>query len=317
MIFYVNKELKIKKLIVIYIFLLQTFTIHACPVGTQGFHPLNYPNQETLTLMSYDRAPFVNSKTSREVYDFIISKIEDIYTPIIKSLGFNLMIESDWFSTDINAYADVNGMNKEVYFSGGYARVLTPGAFLKVACHEMGHHLGGYPMKDNDITWVSVEGEADYFASLYCVRRVLAEDLDNTININAGNLLPNSIKNSCRAQFKKQKDIEICFKNIQASVELSEFYLDYLIKRNLLEILNGVTKIDLLNLPNYQVEVTNEFHTDPQCRLMTHYQASLCNFSELSNYDYISSQNEAKGVCHKLNGDLIGARPGCWFKGEN
>ena len=58
---------------------------------------------------------------------------------------------------------------------GGLARhkLVTPDGFALVACHEMGHHLGGAPRRGG---WASNEGQSDYYATTKCARRIWAED---------------------------------------------------------------------------------------------------------------------------------------------
>ena len=46
---------------------------------------------------------------------------------------------------------------------------MTIDGYTLVACHELGHHLGGAPLFSGQ-DWASVEGEADYFATTKCVK---------------------------------------------------------------------------------------------------------------------------------------------------
>lgn len=53
---------------------------------------------------------------------------------------------------------------------------MTEDGYVLVACHELGHHLGGAPrFSDEDSKWASVEGEADYFATLQCAKKTIKD----------------------------------------------------------------------------------------------------------------------------------------------
>ncbi len=262
---------------------------------------------------------FVHSKISKEKFDFIIDKVKKIYTPIIERLGYKFMIEGDWLSTRTNAYSNQKYDTKYIRLFGGYARKLGPGVFLQVVCHEVGHHLGGFPYKSFiggasiiNVSWSPTEGQADYFASLYCVRKVLADDTNRVIDVGGLELLPEKVKKDCKQQFKKPLDFEICLKNIKISLDAHKFRLHHSGEND--SQTNGVGST--LKFSNEVVDVTRQDHASSLCRLTTSYQASLCNFEGLQQNDFISFDNEFAGVCHEKHGDKIGARPKCWFKSE-
>jgi len=77
-------------------------------------------------------------------------------------LANELVIDKHWEDGTVNAYASENGNNDVISMFGGLARhpAITPDAFYLVACHEIGHHLGGAPKKGNT-QWASNEGQAD------------------------------------------------------------------------------------------------------------------------------------------------------------
>jgi hypothetical protein len=88
-----------------------------------------------------------------------------------------------WTNPTVNSIARRSGKNWYVDAYGGFARygILTPDAEMMVLCHEMGHHLGNFP-KSTSIyadAWAALEGQADYFATMKCFRRIAGSD-DNT-----------------------------------------------------------------------------------------------------------------------------------------
>src|SRR5690606_7932026 len=70
-------------------------------------------------------------------------------------------------------YASRQGESWMIHMHGGLARypIMSPGGMLLVACHEVGHHLGGAPKKG--LRWASSEGQSDYYGTLRCVRELL------------------------------------------------------------------------------------------------------------------------------------------------
>jgi hypothetical protein len=71
-----------------------------------------------------------------------------------------------WDSPLINAQAWRLGKGRNVYLYGGLVRhpVITRAGLAVALAHETGHHLGGQP-RDPDMTWMSWQGQADYWAA--------------------------------------------------------------------------------------------------------------------------------------------------------
>lgn len=47
--------------------------------------------------------------------------------------------------------------------------LMTPDTFTLLLCHELGHLLGGPPLKSRN-GWSSTEGQADYYSTSFCAR---------------------------------------------------------------------------------------------------------------------------------------------------
>ena len=99
-----------------------------------------------------------NNMTLNE-FDEVLTRLQKIYDPDFAALGATFKIERDWDNEEVNAYADRTGKTWLIHMFGGMARhpKLTGDGFALVACHEIGHHLGGAPKFSAD--WASVEGE--------------------------------------------------------------------------------------------------------------------------------------------------------------
>lgn len=76
-----------------------------------------------------------------------------------------------------SGYLDPNGSTTHFLFLfGGYARIpkMTLSGVAMTLCHELGHGIGGAPLKDSgEKIRASVEGQADYFAARFCLKRIL------------------------------------------------------------------------------------------------------------------------------------------------
>ena len=108
-------------------------------------------------------------------YDAVMDRIQALYGPIIAARGGRLVIKRLWDDPTVNASAVRDGDDYIINMYGGLARhaTITQDGMALVACHELGHHLGGVP-KYAGMDWASNEGQADYFANLKCLHRVFS-----------------------------------------------------------------------------------------------------------------------------------------------
>ncbi len=63
--------------------------------------------------------------------------------------------------------------------------LMTSETFLLLLCHEVGHLLGGSPLKARD-HWSSTEGQADYYSTAKCARRMGLQEgqvIDGALNL--------------------------------------------------------------------------------------------------------------------------------------
>ena len=102
-------------------------------------------------------------------FNRVIDLVYKHYEPVVSNLGKRLVVERNWSDSTVNAYAYPKGDQMRVAMFGGLARhpEVTKDGFMMVMCHELGHHLGGAPMK----SWASNEGQSDYFAANKCFKR--------------------------------------------------------------------------------------------------------------------------------------------------
>lgn len=234
---------------------------------------------------------------ARDKFDEILNRLEAIYAPIISSQGGVFKIDRRWSDGTVNAYADRVGRTWKIVMFGGMARhpAVTYDGFAAVACHEIGHHIGGAPKFAGD--WASIEGESDYFSHLKCLRRLFLND-DNKKIVDGMQVDPVAARD-CKAQHASQQDELICIRSTMAALALGQV---------LAEQSPNKPKLDTPD-PS-EVNETFTDHPAAQCRVDTLFQAALCKIpfgTDLSDSDY------RQGSCYTPNFDK-GARSRCWFK---
>ncbi|WP_408096694.1 hypothetical protein ACJVC5_16790 [Peredibacter sp. HCB2-198] len=234
-------------------------------------------------------------------FNAVIDKLEVIYAPIVAQMGGRLTINRKWTDATVNANATrMGGWIVNMY--GGLARhnTITEDGFALVLCHELGHHLGGAPKVGNLFNkWASNEGQADYFATLKCLRKAFLND--NNAQAVARMNVPTTLSEACAKAWPNKDDRAICIRNGMAGVSVAGLFAAL---RNQPE---GKFETPDTNV----VSRTDDAHPAHQCRLDTYFQGALC---EKSFNEDVSQNDEVKGTCHGKTGYKVGLRPLCWFK---
>lgn len=271
---------------------------------------------------------------TKEKVDSVIKKVADIYAPIVQeSMGVKLDMINLWDEEAFNAVAFVpSGITRErvVALFGGFSRFpwMTEDALTFVLCHELGHHLGGFPSKTSStmdrlgIWSASVEGQADYWGVSKCMRKVLSSE-DNV------NVIKNRIKAFHAAtdtveRFQNYVDNDVfntCKTNHSADVNATALCVrsamaGYLIM-NIFEFAESSStgkKFELLSFQTTRSEVDEipsggifVDHPSNICRLQTISAASLC---EKSSSVEVSYDDPNQGICVD---DEKTSRPPCWY----
>ncbi len=230
-------------------------------------------------------------------FDRALARVEAAHQKFFTDKGQKLVIDKDWLEGIVNAFADREGETFIVEVYGGLARdpMITEDAFLLFVCHELGHHLGGAPTAKN-LGWPSLEGQADYFAALKCMKRVLdpakaltASEVDQVLSI------------KCAESFKLQSERQICERIGMAGLSAANFF-------------HSIEKKGLppsFTTPDQtQVAKTLVTHANSQCRLDTYLAGALCK-TDLALNPAVTDQS--KNVCWQGIAS-VGFRPNCWFK---
>lgn len=263
----------------------------------RGFLPentMNFPVRD-------DVRGVAASGISKVQFDGVLDKVNAEYASEIASLGARFKIERKWQDGTANAYAYQDGGTYFIAMYGGLARhpAMTVDGFVTVACHEVGHHLGGAPkMTTDENPWASMEGQSDYYATLKCLRRIFRRD-DNA-KILAGMKLDPHAVSRCKAQRLGAQDETICIRGAMAGASLATVFS-----------LMGKEKTPRLSTPDPSTVLkTYEDHPRAQCRMDTYLQGALCRTpysARLSDTDY------RDGTCDDGGPYSEGKRPRCWF----
>lgn len=245
------------------------------------------------------------SNVTEADFNKVLDVVEAYYAPIVADLGGRLSISRKWNDPTVNASAQRSGRTYKINMYGGLARhpTITVDAFMMVACHEMGHHLGGYPKIDSWMgTWATNEGGADYFANLRCLR-ALFTDADNAryVDENKETMDP-YLRQTCEEQYSTQEEENFCMRAAMAGMSGAMLFKE----------LRNETVAPRFDTPDiHEVDQIDDSHPGTQCRLDTYFNGSLCNIDQS---EPISDSDPQVGACTHEKGFDRGLRPRCWFK---
>ncbi len=289
---------KMKKLFTLFalIGIMLNVESYACnEEGTTGIVEDN-----NLNISMFDKQ---NKDMSEEVFNKVIDQVETVYAPIVSEMGGKLKVVRKWSDGTVNAYAQRQGTTYLVSMFGGLARhaTITPDGLALVVCHEIGHHIGGAPKKAGSMggAWASNEGQADYFATLKCLRKAWLSD-DNKAIVDAMEV-PEFLKTSCASKFQDESEYYICVRGGMAGDSVA----------NLFAALRNIAKPQFNTPDARRVASTDHNHPAAQCRMDTYFQGALCT---VDHREDVSQKDEAKGTCYAADGATDGLRPLCWFK---
>lgn len=243
---------------------------------------------------------------TEEAFNKVIDGVASIYSPIIQSKGANLKIEKAWDDATVNAYASRESGNVyKVNMFGGLARhpATTEDGLALVVCHEIGHHVGGFPKKGGmwGSTWASNEGQADYFATTKCLRKYFEAKKDSAQVLARMNVtVPPQVQEQCFAAFGQSKDHAVCVRVALSGQSMGNLFA---------ALRRLTTKPDFGTPDPAKVSATNDNHPEPQCRLDTYFNGGLCTIAHTVD---LSDSSEKTGACTDYA--KTGARAQCWFK---
>lgn len=151
---------------------------------------------------------------SEAQYNEIMDRIQAMYGPFLQQKGKTLVIKRLWSDSTVNASAQQSGNQWIINMYGGIARhpeMNYEGQAL-IACHEMGHHIGGAPKIASLFggNWATNEGGSDYFAVMKCLRVMFEKD-DNAKIIGAATIDPTA-RAKCTAMYSTHSERDLCIR---------------------------------------------------------------------------------------------------------
>lgn len=247
-----------------------------------------------------DNLNIVANMTETE-FNAIVQQAADVYGPVIAAKGKRLVTNNNWKSTTVNASAQQSGNNWIINMYGGLARraEVTKDGFMLVVCHELGHHLGGFPIK---FGWAANEGQSDYFATLGCAREVWRDEVAENAKFRA--TVEAYPKELCDQAWTSEADQDLCYRSMAAGHSLG----------SLLAVLRKAGAVVNYDTPDgSEVGRTNGAHPEAQCRLDTYMAGAVC--VQEWDIDLIpQSEKAARPVtCTRVDEFELGPRPRCWY----
>lgn len=260
------------------------------------------------------------SSVTEEQFNQVVSEIQNTFQPLASAMGATLSISGDWKSTQLNAGShETFGHWWNVYITGAIARrpENTVDGVALILCHEMGHHLGGFPFipasNPFDSKWAAAEGEADYFSTQVCPHKIWGQALAE--NATFRDKVSSEAKTQCDGVWSTQEERDLCYR---VSVGYSSII---------------ATMAGLMHKPVPQIGTpdptvvakTNLYYPSIQCRMDTLFQGSLCKATYIDGIipgkkakggmDSLDAEQQAsESSCMKSSGYSVGLRPACWFK---
>lgn len=183
-------------------------------------------------------------KLPEKTFDRIITLFETSFSPLAQANNRELVFMTDYDSDWIQAFARRWEEDQVIVYGG--AAAVTNGSedtFALILCHETGHLYGGKPWGEEH-NKLSVEGQADYWASSVCLKKILPS------------LSP---RVASAVSLKLCEGESMCARSVDAFLALTAQFAD-----------NRSLPHPRLETPDETVVTTLQFtHPSPQCRLDT------------------------------------------------
>ena len=240
-----------------------------------------------------------------------LERVADAYEPIFVEKKLSLTLRGLWDEKKVQATSFLLKETAEfvVVVYGGLPKhpLITEDAYVLILCHEIGHHLGGAPSNLKRGQIAASEGQADYFATTKCARKVFAKD--NNYHLMSQKTIPEIVKKRCKKSFNEREAYAICIRSSLAAKVVADLARAW-IKENRPQAPRFSEPFH--HTPNKTVvSATEHGYTSPQCRLDTYFAGATCEVSHKKNFSY---KDPDIGACLHGYEPNKRARPLCWYK---
>lgn len=118
-------------------------------------------------------------RISKSNFNRAIDLVFNRYSPSLARQGWTLQFNRLWADPTVNSDTYQSGHTIVINSYGGLARhpmMKTVAEYALVACHELGHSLGGFPYYTGEN--LSVEGQADRWGAMRCMKAIGFKSVD-------------------------------------------------------------------------------------------------------------------------------------------
>ena len=231
----------------------------------------------------------------------VITEFRTHFTALSLSRGLPLEVHVNPLALGTSARADVDEDGASITVDQGLLNSprLTADGLRIILCHELGHILGGAPRKNVPMEWdgliaddglsvVSSEGQADYYATLVCFRKLVAGQAHHIEKVSA--------KKDCDLSHGANTEAsKICQRAVLGSENFLLLAQDFPI---------AINKPDASRAP----ALIRDMYPDRQCRLDTFVAGALCS-TQTTEFS-LDFNNSAANECAQSQA----RRPACWYQ---
>ncbi|OIQ19182.1 MAG: hypothetical protein BM556_07810 [Bacteriovorax sp. MedPE-SWde] len=219
----------------------------------------------------------------------ILSAWKDVNIAFFEELkDLDETVKVIWTNEEITSVAAMSSTRpRELYISSSLLDLpnLKKTHLYNLFCHELGHIVGGAPYViefAGDNRKISTEGQADYFTTKNCMKRLI--DVNEI----------ESIHDQIALEDIRSLTVRGCVgKTCQA---LS------IVSKEALEVIGGFEDISFESVDTFKVPLTYLYQNNPQCRLDTFIAGAISSNSyKTFNFQMTFSSSGGK-------------RPSCWYR---
>ncbi len=270
----------------------------------------SFPENSLSIPVSYTKTAFGLKKAQFDkVSANFLAIMSEYFTQIYQK---KLILKTDWENAKVDARATRDEFdNPIIHLFGGLARheLMTEDALMLILCHEAGHYAGGAPKRfrgqSTKRSWSSAEGQADYYASSKCLKRVFLKKFSENLNLTPFSLNEiEKVKDLCEQSLMNStslQQVKICQRILFAGITTGKIFHS---------IKSFYSKPEIDNSDDTVVTLTEFKHPSPQCRLDTFVAGAIC---EISFNDEFDISDPKIGACLHEKGLYRGHRPFCWY----